>query len=265
MVALYAGAAGLIQEHAAEPRAAAHGRGRADGLDGRGLPRSCSSSSSGSPGRRSWARWRPGSRRWRPSSPQATQDRAEAATLLAEHKRLVAEARHRRHGIVAEARGVAEKERALAMEKTKQEQEELLARARREIAAERDRAVADLRREAVDLSLAAASKLVGKRLDTETDRRIVSEYLADAGRSGVRPVTIARNYAEALFDLGEQSGQTDALRPADRRRSRGGRDQPGGAGDSHVAPGAQGGEGAAPGRGAAATPRGTSCSSCRRW
>jgi F-type H+-transporting ATPase subunit delta len=25
----------------------------------------------------------------------------------------------------------------------------------------------------------------------------------------VRPVTIARNYAEALFDLGEQSGQTD--------------------------------------------------------
>ena len=37
--------------------------------------------------------------------------------------------------------------------------------------------MADLRREAVDLSLAAASKLVGSRLDTETDRRIVSEYL----------------------------------------------------------------------------------------
>src|SRR6476659_7810504 len=59
----------------------------------------------------------------------------------------------------------AEKERALAIEKTKQEQDELLARARREIAAERDRAVADLRREAVDLSLAAAAKLVGSRLD----------------------------------------------------------------------------------------------------
>ena len=70
------------------------------------------------------------------------------------------------------------------MEKTKQEQEELLARARREIAAERDRAVADLRREAVDLSLAAASKLVGERLDSETDRKLVVDYLAtlDAGR-----------------------------------------------------------------------------------
>jgi len=108
---------------------------------------------------------------------QATKDREEAAALLAEHKRLVADARHQATGIVAEARGVAEKERALAIEKTKQEQDELLARARREIAAERDRAVADLRREAVDLSLAAASKLVGSRLDTETDRRIVSEYL----------------------------------------------------------------------------------------
>lgn len=108
---------------------------------------------------------------------QAAKDREEAAALLAEHKRLVADARHQATGIVAEARSVAEKERALAIEKTKQEQDELLARARREIAAERDRAVADLRREAVDLSLAAASKLVGARLDTETDRRIVSEYL----------------------------------------------------------------------------------------
>ena len=109
---------------------------------------------------------------------QATKDREEAAALLAEHKRLVADARHQATGIVAEARGVAEKERALAVEKTKQEQEELLARARREIAAERDRAVADLRREAVDLSLAAASKLVGSRLDSDTDRRIVGEYLS---------------------------------------------------------------------------------------
>jgi len=86
--------------------------------------------------------------------------------------------------MVVEARQLADKERAVAMEKTKQEQEELLARARREIAAERDRAVADLRREAVDLSLAAASKLVGQRLEGEADRKIVLDYLAtlDGGR-----------------------------------------------------------------------------------
>src|SRR4051812_28860514 len=109
---------------------------------------------------------------------EAERARAEAAKLLEEHKRLVADAKAQAHGIVVEARQLAEKERAVALEKTKQEQEEALARARREIAAERDRAIADLRREAVDLSLAAASKLVGSRLDSETDRRIVSEYLS---------------------------------------------------------------------------------------
>jgi F-type H+-transporting ATPase subunit b len=115
---------------------------------------------------------------------EAERSRAEAAQLLAEHKKLMGDAKAQAHAIVVEARQLAERERAVAMEKTKQEQDELLQRARREIGEERDRAVADLRREAVDLSLAAASKLIGERLGNDTDRKIVTEYLAslDAGR-----------------------------------------------------------------------------------
>jgi F-type H+-transporting ATPase subunit b len=115
---------------------------------------------------------------------EAERNRAEAAKLLEEHKRLLGESKAQAHAIVVEARQLAEKERAVAMEKTKQEQEELLQRARREIGAERERALADLRREAVDLSLAAASKLIGERLSSETDRKIVADYLAslDASR-----------------------------------------------------------------------------------
>jgi F-type H+-transporting ATPase subunit b len=109
---------------------------------------------------------------------EAERNRAEAAKLLAQHEKLIIEGKAQAHALLVEARTVAEKERALAMEKTRQEQEELLERARRDIAAERDRAVAELRREAVDLSLAAASKLIEKRLDSETDRKIVQEYLA---------------------------------------------------------------------------------------
>ena len=109
---------------------------------------------------------------------EAERNRAESARLLAEHERLVAEARVSAHTLLMEAKTVAEKERALAVEKTRQEQEEILARALRDIASERDRAVEDLRREAVDLSLAAASKLLGQRLDSETDRKIVQGYLA---------------------------------------------------------------------------------------
>ncbi len=108
----------------------------------------------------------------------AARNREEAARLLEEQKRLLAEARTAAHGMVADAKGMADKERAVALEKTKQEQEELLARARREIVAERDRAVQELRREAVDLSLAAASRLIGARLDSETDRKLVSTYLS---------------------------------------------------------------------------------------
>jgi F-type H+-transporting ATPase subunit b len=109
---------------------------------------------------------------------EAERNRAEAARLLAEHQKLVAEGRASAHALLAEARTAAEKERALAMEKTRQEQEELLERARRDISAERERAVNELRREAVDLSLAAASKLIGERLDSDRDQKIVQEYLA---------------------------------------------------------------------------------------
>ncbi|HJR16923.1 MAG TPA: F0F1 ATP synthase subunit B [Gemmatimonadales bacterium] len=108
---------------------------------------------------------------------EAERNRAESAALLEEHKKLLTEARTQAHGLLVEARTSAEKERALAMEKTQQEQQQLLERARRDITAERDRAIADLRREAVDLSLAAASKLIGERLGSDTDRKLVQEYL----------------------------------------------------------------------------------------
>ena len=52
-----------------------------------------------------------------------------------------------------------------------------MARARRDLAAERDRAIADLRREAVDLSLAAAGRLIGQRLEGDADRKLVLDYL----------------------------------------------------------------------------------------
>jgi F-type H+-transporting ATPase subunit b len=109
---------------------------------------------------------------------EAERNRAESAALLAEHKKLLGDARTQASAVLAEARTAADKERTVALEKAKQEQVEMLARARREITAERDRAIADLRREAVDLSLAAASKLIGEKLGSETDRKLVTDYLA---------------------------------------------------------------------------------------
>ena len=109
---------------------------------------------------------------------ETERNRAESARLLEEHKKLVADARSSAAGIIAEARAAGDRERALAVEKTRAEQSEELARTRREIQAEQDRARVEMRREAVDLSLAAAGKLVGARLDSDTDRKLVTEYLS---------------------------------------------------------------------------------------
>src|SRR6266705_3064747 len=88
---------------------------------------------------------------------EAERARAEAARLLEEHKRMVAAAR-------AEA-------------------QELLDQARKEIESEKEKAILELRREAVDLSIAAASKLIEANLDSQANRRLVTEYLENLERA----------------------------------------------------------------------------------
>jgi len=114
---------------------------------------------------------------------EAERNRAESAAALAEHQRLLAQARAEAQSVIAEASASAEKLRQAALEKTRQEQDELLARARRDITAERDKALVELRREAVDLSLAAAARLIGQRLDSAGDRSLVESYLASLERA----------------------------------------------------------------------------------
>ncbi|MEK6688984.1 MAG: F0F1 ATP synthase subunit B [Gemmatimonadota bacterium] len=102
---------------------------------------------------------------------------AEAKAAAESAMKSAAEARASAQSLLAEARSSAEKERAGLLAKTKHEQEEVLARARREIVAEKERALVEIRREAVDLSLAAATRLIEQRLDGEADRKLVTDYL----------------------------------------------------------------------------------------
>ena len=102
----------------------------------------------------------------------------EAARLLEEQKRALTAARAETQEILARAKGVAQKEREQLLAKTREEQDQLLERARREIVSEKEKAILALRREAVDLSIAAASKLVETNLDSDANRRLVLDYLA---------------------------------------------------------------------------------------
>lgn len=108
----------------------------------------------------------------------ARRDRDAAAQLLTQQQAALEATRAEAQGLIAQARASAEKMRADQVEQTRVQQAELLERARRDIDAERARAIADLRREAVDLALAGATKVIGRNLDDAGNRRLVEDFLA---------------------------------------------------------------------------------------
>jgi len=108
----------------------------------------------------------------------AKRDRDEAAKYLEQQRAGIDSARNDAQKILAEGRSTGEKLRVEMLEQTRVQQQEMLDRARREIEAERDRAIAEMRREAVDLAIAGASKVIEKNLDQKSNREIVEKFLS---------------------------------------------------------------------------------------
>ena len=112
---------------------------------------------------------------------QAKADRDAAAALMAEQRKHLDAARADAQKIIADGRVTAEKMRADLLEQTRTQQGEMLQRAKRDIETEKVAAIADLRREAVDLAIAGASKVIEKNLDDAQNRTLVENYLAQIG------------------------------------------------------------------------------------
>jgi len=109
---------------------------------------------------------------------EAKADREGAAALLADHRAQLEGARAEAQKLIVEGRAIGEKVRADMIEETRAQQQDMLERARREIEAEKSRAIAELRKEAVDLAIAGASKVIEKNLDDDSNRRIVESFLS---------------------------------------------------------------------------------------
>jgi F-type H+-transporting ATPase subunit b len=107
----------------------------------------------------------------------AQRDREEAQKLLEDQRARHEELRTQVQEMVAEGRTAGERMREEIIAEARREQQSILERARREIAQESEAALAELKAQAVDLSIAAASKLVEKDLDQEGNRRLVRGYL----------------------------------------------------------------------------------------
>jgi F-type H+-transporting ATPase subunit b len=108
----------------------------------------------------------------------AKADREAAAKLLEEHRAQLEAGRNEAQKLIVEGRQIGDKVRADMIEETRTQQQDMLERARREIEAEKVRAIAELRREAVDLAIAGAGKVIEKNLDDESNRKIVESFLS---------------------------------------------------------------------------------------
>ena len=114
----------------------------------------------------------------------AEQARADRANAEQDRLSTMNEARREANDILARAQKVAQETRDADIAATREELERLRVRASEEIAAEKARALAELRGEVADLALAAAGKVVRETMTGERQRRLVDEFLAEVGAPG---------------------------------------------------------------------------------
>ena len=113
----------------------------------------------------------------RHSIEEAEQARVEARKLLEEHKALLQSARGDADEILAEARKTREAMELRMREETEAERKRRIEETRREIAAETARALEKIRTEVADLTLEATAIVVGRKLDSERDRELITEAI----------------------------------------------------------------------------------------
>jgi F-type H+-transporting ATPase subunit b len=97
----------------------------------------------------------------------------------AEREAALDEARKEAAVMIARATKIAEDSRAEIVAQAKSEAEKVTERAREEIQAEKEKAMAELRAGVADLALEAAAKLVRAEMSGPTQRRLVEDFLAE--------------------------------------------------------------------------------------
>jgi F-type H+-transporting ATPase subunit b len=115
----------------------------------------------------------------------AERTRAEAEELLAEYRERLKEARTQAEEIIQRARQTAEAREHEAKERGHELIAEASQRAQRDIEAATKRALDELRKEVVELTILATEKVTRKALDDSDQKRLVEEALAELDFSGL--------------------------------------------------------------------------------
>jgi F-type H+-transporting ATPase subunit b len=121
----------------------------------------------------------------RDSIDEAEKTREEANQILEEYRGRLKEAREQADDIIARARKTAETTTAEAADKGREKREELLAAARRDIEAETRRSLERIRKEVADLTVLTTEKVTRKSLDSDDQKRLIDEALAEVDFSSL--------------------------------------------------------------------------------
>ena len=121
-------------------------------------------------------------RRERIAESLSAADQAKAS--VAESERQVQEqveaARRDAQGLIVQSQEIASRIQADARAQSQADAEATMVRARAEIQLERDTAIADLRREFADMTIAAAEKVIKSSLDRTAHRKLIDDALAES-------------------------------------------------------------------------------------
>ena len=113
----------------------------------------------------------------------AERSRQQAEERLKEAEAQLREARGQAAEILEGGRRMGEQLRAELQGRAREEAERITESARRDIEAERLRAIDSVRGEVADLVVAATEKVVGETLDEQRHRRLIEEAIAQVGSS----------------------------------------------------------------------------------
>jgi F-type H+-transporting ATPase subunit b len=119
--------------------------------------------------------------------------RKEADELLEEYRARLREAREQAEDILVRSRKAAEQFEAETREQAKKEHQEALERTRREIEAETRRALDEIRKEVANLTIIATEKVARKTLDSDDQKRLIEEALAEVDFSAFASEGDGRN------------------------------------------------------------------------
>ena len=117
----------------------------------------------------------------RESLEKAEDTRVEAERLLEEYKVQMAEARSEATQVIEQGRKVAESMKAEILAKAKEEAEAEKIKAIAAINAEKEAAMAELKGQVADLSVAVAGKIIGSSLTKADHEALIDKYLAEVG------------------------------------------------------------------------------------